>query len=201
MSYGIYLLKYHGNGFVHDRDCDVTDASFTTIAKDPIAVVDDAVAHIIAQYRREQDARMPTPLETMYTYEKLGMIDLPGEAGHASQLHSIHIHAALDYVPDILRSLRVEVKHSFNKEHGSVIDEAIEIVNDKDVTIALLRYVNPGASPVKVSQAISKVKHAKVKLLSTSALNDIDFYVEQLSLAIGEYSSLAIKPPSSTTGE
>lgn len=202
MAYGIYLLKYiNNNSQLPGPDGLWHDASFTSDAKETMDVINDAVLHVIANFRREQEYRSLSDLDSTYTYEKLGMSGLPGESAHIDRINNIHIHATLEHIPDLLRTLQVEILHTFDQVQCDLIDEAIEIIKDCDVTIALRPYIRPALSPVALSLAISRVRAGKEQLLSSSAFYCLETRTEALREAVDDYVKLMLPPAEEVKGE
>lgn len=193
MAYAIYLLKHRVVKFTNSSPASmadglVHDATFKSRSKEHHSVVKDAVVHVLDQFHRMQADRMPSELESAYTYEKYGM--LGSEPGHSGNMSNIHIAAALEYVPDLLRTLRLEVLYTFDEPTCDLIDEALEIIGDKDITVALLPYQKPSVNVVQAVQSIGDINLRVDRLLSTAALDNLQEKVEALSESIEAYGKL-----------
>lgn len=197
MPYAIYRLSGHnpasfglqdlGNAF---DSRSIIDARFTTFGKDPLAVQQDLFNFVVKEHREAEERRTPDDLELMYTTE---MKPISGSAfdpmlgAGVQDFQMEHCHEALFRGFDSLK-LEVVMFHSPEAEH--LIDEAREIVRDREVTIALARVSNPHAIVMNLSRIIADIDRDSRRCVSFGGASMVEDCLEVLKASVEAYTAL-----------
>jgi hypothetical protein len=78
----------------------------------------------------------------------------------------------------------------YGAEDEALIDEAREIVRDRDVTLALARVSNPHALVMNLGRIIADVDRDSRRCVSFAAASSHEDYIEMLKATIESYTKL-----------
>lgn len=197
MSYAIYRLSGHNPSSFGLQDLGnsldyraVVDARFTTFGKDPLAVQQDLFNFVVKEHREAEERRIPDDLELMYATEAKALSGTVFDPLGGSGVHEIqmeHCHDKLFRAFDGLK-LTVVMFHGPEAEH--LIDEAREIIRDRDVTLALARVSNPHAIVMSLSRIIADIDRDSRRCVSFGGASMIEDCLEVLKASIEAYVTL-----------
>jgi hypothetical protein len=197
MPYAIYRLSGHNpasfglEGLADHLDYrSIIDSRFTTFGKDPLAVQQDLFNFIVKEHRDAEERRVPDDLELMYTHEVQPYpgtaFDPMGGAGvHDIQME--HCHQQLFRAFD---SLKLEVVKFHSPETEHLIDEAREIVNDRNVTLALARVSNPHGIVMNLGRIIADIDRDSRRCVSITGASMFEDCIEVLKTSVEAYTTL-----------
>ncbi|MNB61109.1 hypothetical protein D3C87_860090 [compost metagenome] len=198
MPYAIYRLSGHNPaslgfaefGAMALDNRSVVDARFVTFGKDEIAVQQDLFNFIAQQQREEEESRVPDDLELMYAHETQPYPGMPYDPTAGGSIHDIQMDHRHRKLCDAWEGLRLETVLFYGAEDEAVIDEAREIVRDREVTLALARVSNPHALVMNLTRIIADIDRDSRRCVSFAAASSHEDYIEMLKATIESYTKL-----------
>lgn len=196
MPYAIYRLSGHNPGALGFSDFGafdsraVIDTRFVTFGKDEIAVQQDLFNFIAQHQREEEESRVPDDLELMYAHETKPYPGMPYDPVAGGSIHDIQMDNRHHKLREAWESLRLETVLFYGSEDEALIDEAREIVRDRDVTLALARVSNPHALVMNLGRIIGDIDRDSRRCVSFAAAACHEDFIEVLKASIESYTKL-----------
>lgn len=197
MSYAIYVLKATNpaalglDSFVSGMSpkdmSPVFDTRFMSFGKTQLEVQVDVFKFIAEQHQALQDRRVPDDLELMYNHEVKTIDGIAPDVTHSMALTEIELTMRHDWLANAYSSVKVEVKGMVEQATCDLLDEAREIVRDRDVTIMLARVSNPMGRIMELTSAMTEVDRTSRERLKLPAVNEPEHFTAELQKAVDKY--------------
>lgn len=165
----------------------IMDTRFFSFGKEPVEVQLDLFKFLAEQDRLIEESRVPDDLELMYTSEVKLMhgiqVDPNSRIGLTETLMGLkHSHLSRAY-----HDIKLEVVAVLADDVNDLIDEALEIYNDRLVTRALALASNPFAQVTKLMGLVEDVYRAAKACVKLMAAHSQEDAKEALQYALNQY--------------
>ena len=169
------------------------DARFYSFGKEPHDVQKDLFA-FLAKCRKElEERRVPDDLELMYRDEMRPFADTSGNLivpGESIGMAQILMDAEHDALTHAMHDVKLEIVCVLDATAEHLIDEALQIVEDKNVTHALALASNPFALVKDLMGHVESVRRAAIRCVSFGVVASPEDSFEDLTAAIEIYNRL-----------
>lgn len=197
MPYAAYRLTGHNpaafgiGGMTEMLDTrSVIDSRFSSFGKNMFDVQQDLFNFVLKIQREEEENRVPDDLELMYVTETKPFPGIPYDPMVGAGVQDIQMEHRHHQLVRAFESLRLETVLIYSEADEAIIDEAREIVRDREVTIALARVSNPHGVVMNLTRIIADIDRDSKRCVSFRAAAAHEECIEVLKATIEAYQQL-----------
>lgn len=195
MSRAIYRLSTNNPASLGLPDCPpeefdarmIMDTRFFSFGKEPVEVQLDLFKFLAEQDRLVEESRVPDDLELMYNHEVKLVDGVQVDPNSKIGLTGTFLELKQSQLSRAYHDIKLEVVAVLADDVNDLIDDALEIHNDRHVTRALALASNPFAQVTKLMALVDDVYRAAKACVKLMAVHTQEDAKEALQHALNQY--------------